>query len=238
MALSRTQKRDILRLYGFPPDKVVVVGAGYNDRLFVQVPKPAPGTVQIVYAGKLSNAKGVPWMLRALSRIDFPDWHLHLVGGGSGREKAECLGLAAGLGRHVTVHGPVSQEHLADIMKGSHLFVLPSLFEGLPLVVLEALASGCRIVATSLPGVGDILEDGRTDFIDLVPTPRLCHVDKPFKADESRFERDLGDALQRQISAARRQPRLDLSTIADRMAEFSWRGVFEKVQALYFAHAA
>ena len=235
MALSRTQKQEIMRLYGFPPQKVVVVGAGYNDRLFVQVPRAAPETVQIVYAGKLSNAKGVPWMLRALSRIDTPDWHLHLVGGGSGGEKADCLRLADGLGRRVTVHGPVSQDRLAEIMKASHLFVLPSLFEGLPLVVLEALASGCRIVATNLPGVGDIIDGRRTDFIDLVATPRLRHVDQPLKADESRFEKNLADALQRQISAARRQPRIDLSAMADRMAEFSWKGVFEKVEAVYSA---
>ncbi|WP_054699834.1 glycosyltransferase [Desulfosarcina cetonica] len=152
MALSHAQKQDIVQLYGISPDRVHVVGAGYNDQRFTPAPKPLPVPVQVVYAGKLSHAKGVPWMLEALAGIDQPEWHLHLVGGGSGSEKAHCLALADRLGTRVTIHGPVSQQRLAEIMQSSHLFVLPSLFEGLPLVILEALASGCRIIATGLPG--------------------------------------------------------------------------------------
>ena len=184
MALSRSQKRDIVKWYGLIPDRVHVVGAGYNDALFVQSVKADPEPVQMVYAGKLSRAKGVPWLLRALASIDSPDWHLHLVGGGSGEEKSECLELAARLGPRVTIHGAVSQNRLADIMQRSHLFVLPSFYEGLPLVVLEALASGCRTVTTDLPGVADILGDIHTSFLDLVPTPRLREVDQPFEEDQ------------------------------------------------------
>lgn len=233
MALSRAQKKEIVRLYGIRPDRVSVVGAGYNDARFYQLAKPDLGPVQIVYAGKLSRAKGVPWMLRALSSIGTPDWHLHLVGGGSGDEKAECLELATRLGHRVTVHGAVSQDHLAGIMKRSHLFVLPSFFEGLPLVVLEALASGCRIVATDLPGVTEILGDMPSDFIDLVVTPRLREVDKPLQADESAFESNLQAALRRQIRFAVAQPQIDLSNIGDRLAAFSWKGTYRKVQKVY-----
>ncbi|CAB1057229.1 glycosyl transferase, group 1 [Olavius sp. associated proteobacterium Delta 1] len=68
-----------------------VVGAGYNDKLFTQNIKPEPSPIQLVYAGKLSNAKGVPWLLRALAKIETPNWQLHLVGGGSGAEKENCL---------------------------------------------------------------------------------------------------------------------------------------------------
>lgn len=237
MALSQTQKQEIVRRYDLLPGNVHVVGAGYNDELFVQTPKPDPQPVQLVYAGKLSNAKGVPWMLRALSTIDATNWHLHLVGGGSGEEKSNCLRLADALGRRVTVHGAVSQNQLADIMKQSHLFVLPSFYEGLPLVVLEGLASGCRIVATRLPGLTEILGDVHADFIDLVNTPRLHNVDKPLKADEGRFEADLKRALHRQINAVKRQPRIDLSGIADTLDAFSWSGIFRKVQGVYYENA-
>ena len=238
MALSRSQKRDIVRLYDLIPDRVDVVGAGYNEALFTQPVKPDPKPVQIVYAGKLSHAKGVPWMLRALSSINASDWHLHLVGGGSGKEKVECLKLANRLGQRLTVHGTVSQQRLADIMKRSHLFVLPSFYEGLPLVVLEALASGCRIVATELPGVNEVLGDMRNDFIDLVTMPRLRDVDKPIKRDQNRFETDLRDALQRQIVACEKHPMIDLSSIAERMSAFSWTGVFKKVQSVYYSATA
>jgi len=238
MALSHSQKRAIERLYDMVPDRVHVVGVGYNDSIFVQPVKASPGPVQLVYAGKLSRAKGVPWMLRALSSIEAPDWHLHLVGGGSGEEKAECLKLADRLGHRLTVHGAVSQQRLADIMKRSHVFVLPSFYEGLPLVVLEALASGCRIVATELPGITEILGDMRNDVIDLVTLPRLRDVDKPIKEDQNRFERDLKESLQRQMVAVENQPTIDLSGIAERMSAFSWAGIFKKVQSIYYLNFA
>jgi len=229
------QKEEIGGLYGIPPETVHVVGAGYNDRLFVQTAKCASRTVQIVYAGKLSRAKGVPWMLRSLSRITSKSWHLHLVGGGSGAEMAECLRLADRMDGRVTAHGPVSQETLSGIMRRSHLFVLPSLFEGLPLVLLEALASGCRIVATELPGVKELLGDVRSaDFIELVQVPRLVNVDEPVKEDQEAFEKNLQDTLSRQITAAGQRPDIDLTPIEDRLAAFTWQGVFAKIQPIYY----
>ena len=233
LALSQTQKQTIVDLYGIDAHRIHVVGAGYNDSCFFKASKAAAPPVNMVYAGKLSRAKGVPWMLRALARLSTRDWHLDLVGGGSGEEKEECLALADALGEAVTVHGMVDQVRLAELMKKAHLFVLPSFFEGLPLVVLEALACGCRLVTTRLPGVDEILGDLQTDFIELVDPPRLVDVDKPVEADEKLFENDLTDALERQTEAAIDRAEIDLSPLADRMAAFSWRGVFEKIESVY-----
>jgi len=234
MALSDAQKKEIVGLYHLTPEKVFVVGAGYNSDLFTFYPKPNPNPVQLVYAGKLSNAKGVPWLLRALSMIDSPAWHLHLVGSGSGEEKDHCLKLAKKLGDRVLVRGAVSQKNLAEIMKQSHIFVLPSFYEGLPLVVLEGLASGCRIVATDLLGVNEILADVQADFISLVNTPRLHFMDQPYEEDESVFVRNLAHELQKQIYAAYRHPQIDLSPIQCKIDSFSWTGIFKKVQDVYF----
>ena len=98
MALSAAQKNEIIRLYDLAPEKVAITGAGYNDGLFYLTTKPTPDPVQLVYAGKLSNAKGVPWLLRALQSVRSPAWKLHLLGGGSGPEKSDCLMLARQLG--------------------------------------------------------------------------------------------------------------------------------------------
>jgi glycosyltransferase involved in cell wall biosynthesis len=233
MALSETQKRDIERLYDIMPKKIFVVGAGYDAGLFTIHSKPDPDPVRLVYAGKLSNAKGVPWFLRALSKIESPFWQLHLVGGGSGEEKDHCLNLARELTDRVIVHGAVSQKRLAVIMKSSHIFVLPSFYEGLPLVVLEGLASGCRIVATDLPGVNELLRGVQADFINLVKTPRLKFLDQPYHEDEKIFEQNLKNALQLQIDAARKHPQIDVSSIQEKIASYSWKGIFNKVQAVY-----
>ena len=233
MALSQAQKDEIIRLYNIAADKIIVIGAGYNNTLFYPSEKHDAAPVQLVYAGKLSNAKGVPWFLRALASIRFPEWRLHLVGSGSGEEKEYCLRLAEKLGEKVIVHGPLPQESLAEILRKSHILVLPSFFEGLPLVILEGLASGCRIISTDLPGVKELVGNTDTDFIKLVPVPRLRFIDQPYPEDEMLFEQRLGKALKQQIEAAVSSSRIDLSSIQDTLNAYTWTGIFNKVKQVY-----
>jgi glycosyltransferase involved in cell wall biosynthesis len=233
MALSEAQKKEIIRLYGLAPEQIMVVGAGYNDKLFYLEEKPAQDPVQLIYAGKLSNAKGVPWFLRALNSINSPAWQLNLVGSGSGEEKDQCLKLAEELGDRVRIHGALSQEDLASIMRKSHVLVLPSFYEGLPLVILEGLASGCRIVATDLPGIKELIGDTQTDFIKIVKTPRLHLIDQPYQEDEYQFEQDLREAIVKQINAAHNCEKIDLSPIQGRIDSYTWAGIFKKVQEVY-----
>jgi glycosyltransferase involved in cell wall biosynthesis len=233
MALSGAQKHDIIRLYDIPGDRIEVVGAGYNEALFRPRPKPAPDPVHLVYAGKLSRAKGVPWLLRALEGLMRLPWRLDLIGGGTGRERDEILELAAALKDRVHVWGPRSQEELARLMGQAHLVVLPSFFEGLPLVVLEALASGCRVVTTALPGVVEVLGGYDTEAILMVPRPRLLGQDTPRQEDEAVFVRDLAGALERQILAARERPEVDRQAVAELLDYYSWSQVFARVEQVY-----
>lgn len=234
MVLSGDQKKYLEKHYGLPPEKVIATGAGYNDTVFTPGAKPAPRPVQLVYAGKLSSAKGLPWLLQALKTIAAPDWQLHIVGGGSGREKEECLRLANNLGERVLVHGMMPQARLAGMFRQAHIFVLPSLFEGLPLVVLEALASGCRVVATDLPGVLEVVGDLKTETITLVRTPRLRKMDQPYPEDLPAFVRNLAQAIEIQIAGAIELPQIDLSPVRGKLAAFTWQGVFARVQKVYF----
>jgi glycosyltransferase involved in cell wall biosynthesis len=234
MVLSGDQKNYIEKNYGLPPEKVIVTGAGYNDAVFTPDVKPAPRPVQLIYAGKLLNAKGLPWLLEALKTIAALDWQLHIVGGGSGSEMDECMRLAKNLGERVLVHGLIPQSHLAGIFKQSHIFVLPSLFEGLPLVVLEALASGCRVVSTDLPGVMEILGDVKTEYISLVRTPRLRKMDQPYPEDLTAFVLNLAQAVEIQIAGAIELPQIDMSPVMGKLAAFTWQSVFDRIQMVYF----
>ena len=233
MALSESQKSDIARVYAIPEEKIHVVGAGYDDNLFQLQTKPESDPVQLVYAGKLSEAKGVPWMLRALAKIDSPSWELHLVGGGSGPEKDAFLSLAEKLGDRVKQYGAVPQGRLAEILRTSHIFCLPSFYEGLPLVVIEALASGCRIVANDLPGTRELIGDLNVPEIELLPQPELETIDKPTPTSGKDYEKRLESVLRRQIQQAIDSQLMMGEEISNTLQRYTWVSVFERVQQVY-----
>ncbi len=233
LALHERQKKEIARVYEINPERIAVAGAGYNNGLFWPASKPAPDPIHIVYAGKLSRAKGLPWLLRSLQHIEQPKWILHLVGSGSGKEREECLKLAGELQGRVINHGAVTQEELAGIMRDSHLLVLPSFYEGLPLVLLEGLACGCRVIATALPGVKELIDDKEAEFIELVDLPRLHGIDQPYSEDWESFEQNLAYSVHKQLALAGNTPEIDLSPVKDKLASYTWTGVFRTVQAVY-----
>jgi len=87
------------------------------------------------------------------------DWHLDIVGDGPEREGYQTLVAERGLSDRVTFHGLKSKEEVAEYMRRSDLFVLPSLWENLPCVLLEAMASGLPIVSTKTGGIPEIVTD-------------------------------------------------------------------------------
>ena len=192
--------------------------------------------MRILYAGKLSKAKGVPWLLKACLELA-PPFRLDLCGGSNGEDYDLCKSLSERINERfgagtVIMHGNVSQSRLADLMQQASVLVLPSFFEGVPLVLLEALACGCRLVATDLPGVREVFSSASQDLIRIVPLPRLLHIDQPVKEDEEKFQKDLAEALRIQLvpttaSETLRKERIRLLSEAD------WNAVFRKVLSVY-----
>ena len=236
LALSAAQARTIEELYAIPVDRIHVVGAGYSSAVFHETPASGRDSVRILYAGKLSRAKGVPWLLRACKELDVP-FRLDLCGGGSGEDAALCRTLADQVNERfgadvVTLHGNVSQRGRAELMRQAAVFVLPSFFEGVPLVLLEALACGCRLVATDLPGVREVFSDASSGLIRMVPLPRLLHADEPVQEDEEAFCRRLKEALHAQLAPAV-SPEVLRTERASLLRDASWDAVFKRTLAVY-----
>lgn len=233
MALSHDQKMAIARTYDLPAARIAVTGGGYDETLFNRAPKPAAETVNILYAGKFNRPKGVPWLLKSLSAIKNLSWHLHMAGNGQGPEYDECLSLAEELGTRVTLHGQVTHCRLSQLMKQSHIQVLPSFFEGLPLVLFEGLASGCRIVTTNLSGFEETFGRTKPDTVKLLDLPPLESIDRPYQKDLPGLEKQLSAALIEMIASVRQAPDFD-DPQADRIASYyTWQRVFERVMTVY-----
>ncbi len=233
LALSEPQKSEIQSLYHVAPEKITVIGGGYSSELFFQKKKPSPSPVRLIYAGKLSYAKGVPYLLKALTTLEDMDFHLDLVGSGTGPEYEECMLLAGKLAGKISLHGSVPQTQLAQLMKENHIMILPSLYEGLPLTVLEAVASGCRVIATDLVGTREIHSYLPEADITLIPLPRGLEVDRIPPAEQPGFIRSLEESIRASVLRVPTKPDLDLAPLTAGINHFNWNSVYRRCEHVY-----
>lgn len=119
-----------------------------------------PGSVLILAVGRLTYQKNLTALVHALARaeIDDVDWRCVIAGEGELRAEIEQEISAAGLADRVFLPGVVSD--VDGLMKAADIFCLPSRFEGLPLVLLEAMAFELPIVSFAIDGVVEVVQDG------------------------------------------------------------------------------
>lgn len=127
--------------------------------------RPADGTVSLLFVGRLAPVKGLRVLLDALAtaRKTHPGLRLTIVGDGEDRAHLEALAKPMGDAVHFT--GYLSQDEVAETMAAADAFVLPSFAEGLPVVLMEALAAGKPAIAPRVAGVAELIEDGQTGYL-------------------------------------------------------------------------
>jgi glycosyltransferase involved in cell wall biosynthesis len=152
---------------GLPPEKLKVIPNGIDVAAY-PAQKAAnldgfgvpPGHDVVVYVGRLQRQKGVRWLVRSapgwLARL--PECDLLLVGDGPQREQLERLCEEMGIAGRVHFAG--WRPDVPEILAASRLLVLPSRWEGMPNVVLEAMASRLPVVATQVEGTDELLGPG------------------------------------------------------------------------------
>ena len=231
--LHEEHKREVSTKLGVEPNLVHVVGAGYREDLFYNAPRLGDEQ-RICYAGKFSNAKGVPELLEAFRGLSaqHPNCSLHLAGSGSGPESEAIEKTIDSMGARVIHHGRLSQEDLAALMRTAHTFVLPSYYEGLPLVLVEALASGAKLVSNALPGVVDSLAPILGDQLKLVKMPPLVGPDTPAPDSLPSYISRLETALyESQTSSSNAVAEESGPNTA--LTPFQWGAVFQRVEAIW-----
>jgi glycosyltransferase involved in cell wall biosynthesis len=173
VCVSRGVLRFSREVAGLGPDRLTVIPNGIDPRPFdvaAAVPRAAIGVPDDVhlalYVGRLDPQKGLPDLLRAAERVTAqrPDWHLALAGDGPDRpwlleqlvnhprlrEKAHWLG---------------QRNDVPGLLKTADVLVLASLWEGMPNVVLEAMAARLPVIGTAVEGTEDLILPGRTGWL-------------------------------------------------------------------------
>ena len=150
-------------------------------------PAETPG--YLLFVGRLRLRKGVEVLLEALARL--PGARLLIAGDGEHRAALEARTAALGLGGAVRFLGRASAGRVQALLAGARALVVPSIYEGMPLVVLEAMAAGVPVVASRVSGIPEVVDDPATGWLVLPEDP-------------SCLARALGEALADEAAARRR----------------------------------
>ncbi len=179
-AVSQGVANDLERLIHLPPGSVVALPNPLISPDTMTLAQAAPshpwfdGTTPVILAaGRLVPQKDFATLLHAFALLHKQGLPHRLVIAGEGKERARLLGLVKELGLAGFVDLPGFVDNLLALMRRSSLFVLSSRFEGLPGVLIQAMACGCPVVASDcLSGPREILQDGRLGRLVAVGDPQ------------------------------------------------------------------
>lgn len=143
--------------YGVDPATVQVVGNAVDTDRFKPVPNPTRD--YFLYVGRLGPRKGLEDLLDAcrMLHVQGVAFKLKITGRGPLRPLLEQRVRDYGLGASVEFLGLVPKEDLPGLYANAKAVVIPSHYEGLPTVLLEAMASGAPVVATDIPGIREVV---------------------------------------------------------------------------------
>lgn len=214
-SLHEEQKEEIMKVYDVPAEKIVIAGAGYNQHVFYPAEDAGDGSsynlknetkgekvVRLIFAGKLSEKKGVFSLIKSLDLLkemisENITFELAMAGGYGREDEYEAIkALAEKAPYKVEFLGRLPHKELAKEYQKSDIFVLPSFYEGLPMVVIEAMACGNKVVVTDLPGVRPWIEKNVEHApVVYVPMPEMKNTDEPVEESLPVFERQVAEAI-------------------------------------------
>ncbi len=159
VVFSEEQRETTAARYRIDPQRIAVIPNGVDLGRFSSGERSLHTPPRLLFVGRLTAQKNVLFLLRALAGVS-ADFETTLVG--DGELEGELRRAVADLRlRNVRFHGRAEGAELIELYRSADVFVLPSEREGMPLVLLEALAMSLPIVASDVPGNRDVVVHGQ-----------------------------------------------------------------------------
>lgn len=212
---TETEKQELIDL-GQDPRKIAVIHNGIDTDLFVPKKKDSQNNLKLLWIGRFHRGKGVDYLVDAFKLLHpkYPDLKLTMVGRGHERNRIKTKIRYLKLDTCIDLIDFVPNEDIVKLYQGSTIFILPSLEEGVPRTILEAMSCGIPVVCSNLPQLVDIVSDGGF----LVPTkdPKV-----------------LADRVSEILSSESMARKMGYKGREKIIRNYSWKGTVEKTIKLY-----
>jgi starch synthase len=238
IAVSHGMRADVLDAYPeLDPARVHVVGNGVDAEAYRPIEDPDvvrnlgvdPDRPYALFVGRITRQKGVTHLLAAAEKLT-PEAGLVLCAGAADtpeerQQVAEAVeALQARRDGVVWIEEMLPREKLVPLITGATVFVVPSVYEPLGIVNLEAAACGTAVVASDVGGIPEVVDDGRTGL--------LVHYDAD---DVAAFETGLADRIGELIAAPDRAAAMGAAGRERVLSEFGWSAIAQQTVEVYSA---
>jgi alpha-maltose-1-phosphate synthase len=238
IAVSHGMRTDVLDAYpDLDPARVHVVGNGVDAEAYRPVRDPDvvrglgvdPDRPYALFVGRITRQKGVMHLLAAAEQLP-PDVGLVLCAGaadtpGERQQVADAVAeLQARRSGVVWIEAMLPRDQLVPLITGATVFVVPSVYEPLGIVNLEAAACGTAVVASDVGGIPEVVDDGRTGL--------LVHYDPE---DVGSFERGLAARMAELLADPDRAAAMGAAGRERVLAEFGWPAIAQQTVEVYSA---
>jgi glycosyltransferase involved in cell wall biosynthesis len=163
VVLGEVWRRWVIDAFDVRPSRVSIVYNGVPATPSTPRLAQRDGRFNLLFVGNLLERKGVKDLLHAFAAPALRERDIHLtMAGGGPVETYRAVATSLGIADRVTFTGWVSQDGARALMVNSDALILPAYDEGLPLVILEALASGTPVICTPVGSIPEVIQDGQT----------------------------------------------------------------------------
>lgn len=158
IAVSAAVAKDAAQRYGLSEQKTIVIHNGVDLARFSFVERFPTGQIRLGSVGRLTTQKDFSTLIQAVAKLKDHSFSLEIAGEGPLRGELEKLIKELGLGSKVALLG--NRSDIPSFLQTLDIFILPSLWEGLGIVVLEAALSGLPVIAARVDGLTEIIDEG------------------------------------------------------------------------------
>ncbi|MBW4658846.1 MAG: glycosyltransferase [Drouetiella hepatica Uher 2000/2452] len=173
LPISQHWQNKLIQL-GCHPDRIATHHMGIDCQRFIFAPRtPTLGVVRFISVARLTEKKGIEFAIRAVAKIldQHPKIEYNIVGDGELLESLTHLIHNLGAGNQIKLLGWKDQTEVVELMNHSHILLAPSVTakdgnqEGIPVVLMEAMASGIPVVSTYHSGIPELVQNGVSGFL-------------------------------------------------------------------------